>query len=117
MPFLFALAFKDGFLSLKSLENLNREDVLSFAKKISYEKRVSSGFPKYFPGHLEALLKDGKIIKKDVFVNKGNFDNPLSFDELKEKFLSNAKISISEAKALELIKQIENLENLKTFFV
>lgn len=117
MPFLFALAFKDGFISLQSLENLDRKDIKEFAKKISYEKRKSSGFPKYFPGHLEAILKDGKIIKKDVFVNKGNFDNPLSFDELKEKFLSNAKVSISEVKALELIQQIENLENLKTFFV
>lgn len=117
MPFLFALAFKDGFISLQSLENLDRKDIKEFAKKISYEKRKSSGFPKYFPGHLEAILKDGKIIKKDVFINKGNFDNPLSFEELKEKFLSNAKISISEAKALELIKQIENLENLKTFTI
>lgn len=117
MPFLFALAFKDGFLSLKSLENLNREDVLSFAKKISYEKRVSSGFPKYFPGHLEAILKDGKIIKKDVFINKGNFDNPLSFEELKAKFLYNAKLSISEEKALNIITQIKNLENLKTFTI
>lgn len=117
MPFLFSLAFKDGFLSLKSLENLNREDVLSFAKKISYEKRASSGFPKYFPGHLEALLKDGKIIKKDVFINKGNFDNPLSFEELKAKFLYNAKLSISEEKALNIITQIKNLENLKTFTI
>ena len=105
------------FLSLKSLENLNREDVLSFAKKISYEKRASSGFPKYFPGHLEALLKDGKIIKKDVFINKGNFDNPLSFEELKAKFLYNAKLSISEEKALNIITQIKNLENLKTFAI
>ncbi|EAI3912532.1 MmgE/PrpD family protein [Campylobacter lari] len=115
MPFLMALAFFDGKITLKSYENLNRAEVIEFAKKISYEKKKSSGFPKYFPGHLEAVLNDGRVIKKDVFINKGNFDNPLSFDELKDKFLSNASIALSLEKAEELVKNLQNLENLSDF--
>lgn len=64
------LGFFDGKITLESYENLKREEVLEFAKKISYEKRKSQGFPKYFPGHLEASLQDGRTIQKDVFINK-----------------------------------------------
>lgn len=115
MPFLMALGFFDGKITLNSYENLKREEVLEFAKKISYEKRKSQGFPKYFPGHLEASLQDGHIIQKDVFINKGNFDNPLSFEELKAKFLANAQIYLDNAKANKILDQIINLENLNHF--
>ncbi|EAK0847196.1 MmgE/PrpD family protein [Campylobacter lari] len=115
MPFLMALAFFDGKITLKSYENLNRAELIEFAKKISYEKKKSSGFPKYFPGHLEAVLNDGRVIKKDVLINKGNFDNPLSFDELKDKFLSNTSIALSLEKTEELVKKLQNLENLNDF--
>ncbi|WP_291951620.1 MmgE/PrpD family protein [Campylobacter sp.] len=115
MPFLIALAFFDGKITLKSYEDLNRTNLIEFAKKISYEKKKSSGFPKYFPGHLEAILDDGRIIKKDVLINKGNFDNPLNFYELKDKFLSNATIAFSLEKAEELVENIQNLENLSCF--
>ncbi|EFZ9401885.1 MmgE/PrpD family protein [Campylobacter jejuni] len=115
MPFLMALGFFDGKITLESYENLKREEVLEFAKKISYKKRKSQGFPKYFPGHLEASLQDGRIIQKDVFINKGNFDNPLSFEELKAKFLANAQIYLDNAKANKILDQIINLENLNHF--
>lgn len=115
MPFLMALGFFDGKITLESYENLKREEVLEFAKKISYEKRKSQGFPKYFPGHLEASLQDGRTIQKDVFINKGNFDNPLSFEELKAKFLANAQIYLDNAKANKILDQIINLENLNHF--
>ncbi len=98
------------------MKNLKREEVLEFAKKISYEKRKSQGFPKYFPGHLEASLQDGHIIQKDVFINKGNFDNPLSFEELKAKFLANAQIYLDNAKANKILDQIINLEKFKPLF-
>lgn len=113
MPFLMALGFFDGKIALSSYENLKRDEVLEFAKKITYEKRKSQGFPKYFPGHLEAILQDGKVIKKDVFINKGNFDNPLSFDEIKAKFLDNALRSIEQKRAQNVVDQIQNLENLQ----
>ncbi|WP_348518755.1 MmgE/PrpD family protein [Campylobacter sp. CCS1377] len=115
MPFLMALGFFDGKITLTSYENLKRDEVLEFAKKITYEKRKSSGFPKYFPGHIEAILQDRRVIKKDVFINKGNFDNPLSFEELKAKFLDNALRSVELKRAQNIINQIQDLENLQTF--
>ena len=112
MPFLMALGFFDGKITLESYENLKRKKVLDFARKITYEKRNSQGFPKYFPGHLEATLQNGKKIQKDVFINKGNFDNPLSLEELKAKFMNNALVCIDETKAYEIWEQITRLESL-----
>lgn len=112
MPFLMALGFFDGKITLDSYANLKREEVLDFARKITYKKRNSQGFPKYFPGHLEAILQNGKKIQKDVFINKGNFDNPLSLEELKAKFINNALVCIDETKAYEIWEQIARLESL-----
>ncbi|MBZ7948384.1 MmgE/PrpD family protein [Campylobacter sp. RM9929] len=117
LPFLIALGFFDGKITLKSYENLTRTELINFTQKISYEKKQSTGFPKYFPGHLKATLKNGKIIQKDILINKGNFDNPLSFEELKEKFLNNAKMSLTEEKANDVLRQIINLENQNNFIL
>lgn len=110
MPFLMSLIFIDGKLNLDSYQDLERKEIIEFAKKISYEKRDSLGFPKYFPGHLQAKLKDGSIVSKDVPINRGNFDRPLSQDEVKAKFLDNAKIHISQSEAMRILEFVLNLE-------
>lgn len=112
LPFLMSLAFNDGFINFNSYANLNRNEIVAFAKKISYEKRANSGFPKYFCGHIQCVLANGNKIKKDVFINKGNPDNPLTFDELKDKFLCNAQIAISKEKAQSILKAIMCFEKL-----
>lgn len=113
MPFLMALAFFDGKINLRSYDNLNRTEIIEFAKKINYTSHVSSGFPKYFPGHIEVILNDGKTIKKDVFINKGNFDNPLSFDEIFSKFKNCASNKLSIENILQVAEIIKKYENSK----
>lgn len=111
MPFLMSLAFCDGFINLDSYNKLNRAEILAFAQKISYEKRTNKGFPKYFCGHIQCVLKNGNTIKKDITINKGNPDNPLSSKELEAKFFANANRALSDKKALELFAKIMNLES------
>lgn len=119
MPFLMALAFIDGNINLKSFNRLDREEVIEFSKKISYEKHTSDGFPKYFPGHIEAILDSGELLKKDVFINKGNFDNPLSFDDVLFKFKSCVLYKLNENSFLKIVEIIKNYEiskeNLEQF--
>lgn len=108
MPFLMALGFVDGNVTLKSFDNLARGEILSFAKKISYTKHTSSGFPRYFPGHLKATLKDGKIVTKDVFINKGNFENPLGFDEVLSKFMNCTSAVLTKDQARIVAEKIKD---------
>ncbi|MFD0966291.1 MmgE/PrpD family protein [Seminibacterium arietis] len=108
MPFLLALMFFDGDITLASYKNLHRPEILNFANKISYQERSSLGFPKYFPGHMEVKLKTGKILKKDILINKGNGDNPLSKEELERKFFSNVNGIITKPNII--LDYIYNLE-------
>lgn len=117
MPFLMSLGFNDGYVNLHSYENLHREEILNFAKKIRYEKHKSTGFPKYFPGHIEAFLHNKKIVKKDVFINKGNFDNPLSYNEILFKFKNCVLNKISEEKSKNIIDGIANYEISKPIII
>lgn len=91
LPYLISLALFDGDIHIQSFKNLHRKELLDFCKNITYQSRQSSGFPKYFPGHMQVTLNNGAIMHKDVPINKGNFDNPLTHEELKNKFLQNAK--------------------------
>lgn len=45
-----ALGFFDGKITLESYENLKREEVLEFAKKIRYEKENLKAFQSIFQG-------------------------------------------------------------------
>ena len=51
-----------------------------------------------------------RSFSEDVPVPKGDPENPFSDDELMEKFLSNAKKTISEHNASELCDKIFNME-------
>lgn len=114
-PFLMALAFTDGVVNLRSYENLKRDEVLEFGRKISYEKRQNKGFPKYFPGHIKATLTNKQSIFKDIDINKGNPDKPLSLAELKRKFFDNAKMALDEKSAQRYLDKIMNLESQSEF--
>ena len=51
----------------------------------------------------------------DVDINKGNFDKPLSFAELEQKFLNNANLALKESEAKALLEQILSLEKQTSF--
>lgn len=50
MPFLMALGFFDGKITLNSYENLKREEVLEFAKKSGTKKENLKAFQNIFQG-------------------------------------------------------------------
>ena len=111
MPFLLAVMQYDGDISIDSYKNLTRPEVLSLAEKISYQEKVSSNFPKYFPGHMEVFLNNGNSFKKDIFINKGNGDNPLSKEEIIRKLKKNAKSVVNDIDFI--LDYISNLEEQK----
>lgn len=112
--YLFSLMFIDGYLNLKSFENIKRKEIADFAKKIKYEKYESTYFPKYFYGKISVKLKNQKTLIKEVKINKGNPENPLNKDELLEKFYSNVNNLALSNSIKEQILNIENIKNFKT---
>lgn len=117
LPFLMAVAFYDGEITLNSYQNLNRKEIIDFSQKINYAIKKSAEFPKYFPGHIEVKLKNGNSIKKDVSINRGNFDNPLSFEELEQKFKCNAYKTLNNQQILNCLDKIKHLESQTDFMI
>lgn len=113
LPFLISLAFFDGKINLKSFENLQRNELIDLAKKVSYEqaKPNTTGFPKYFPGNMQIRLNNEKIVNKNVKINKGNPENPLKFYEVLDKFKENTATILSSKAQLDLIDKISNIES------
>jgi 2-methylcitrate dehydratase PrpD len=69
-------------------------DVLEVAAKVSYETRAYPTYPQAFPGGARVTLADGSTMEADFPHQKGAPENPLSADEVREKFRANASLAL-----------------------
>src|SRR5699024_9632988 len=53
------------------------------------DEECSRIFPYQFPSRLTARLHDGTEVVEEVMVNRGGPDNPLTFEEIAQKFSDN----------------------------
>ena len=64
--------------------------MLAVAGKVRYETRDYPTYPQAFPGGVVVRLADGTSFEADYPHQKGGPENPLSPDEVREKFRENA---------------------------
>jgi 2-methylcitrate dehydratase PrpD len=57
-------------------------------------------------------LRDGRTVQYTATIQRGHAKNPLTENEVEEKFRSNATVMISQERAEETIACVRNLENL-----
>lgn len=69
-------------------------------------------FPNQFPAVLTIRLKSGEVLTEKVLANRGGPGNPLSFDELKTKFSTNAGRCLNPAESSALADSIAHLETV-----
>ncbi|RVV96840.1 MmgE/PrpD family protein [Mesobaculum littorinae] len=116
LPFLVATGLIDGQVTQGSFDatSIARDDLLALARRVTYEdaEKGTTGFPKYFPGHLVVTLTDGRVIEKRVAVNRGNPDAPLSDAEVAGKFRQNVDGIVDAARADALVEKLASLEEL-----
>jgi len=70
--------------------------VLAVAAKVRYETRDYPTYPQAFPGGVVVRLADGTSFEADYPHQKGGPDNPLSPDEVREKFRENAALALPD---------------------
>ena len=70
--------------------------VLAVAAKVRYETRDYPTYPQAFPGGVVVRLADGTSFEADYPHQKGGPDNPLSPDEVREKFRENASLALPD---------------------
>ena len=69
-------------------------------------------YPSKWPSWVEIDTKDGRTVRSDVEYPKGDPQNPLSWDELKDKFRTLTQTVISSERQEEIIKVVESLESV-----
>jgi len=124
MPFCMALGYyeDDAGLVQFSDDKVQLPHLLALAEKISYRIDPENEYPSNYSGHLEVRLKSGDVLTYDQPHMRGGMHEPLSTDELVEKFFANAQFggwSKSDAQALlefcQNLRQAPDLSGLSAF--
>ena len=73
---------------------------------------MDSHFPKEFRAWAEVATTDGRTLRSDIRYPKGDPENALSWDEMKEKFLVLTGPVINAERQQEIIAAIESLDEM-----
>jgi 2-methylcitrate dehydratase PrpD len=86
--------------------------VLAVAQKVRYETGPYPTYPQAFPGGAVVRLRDGTSFEADYQHQKGGPENPLTPDEIREKFRENASLALPDAGVEALEEALLSLDEL-----
>ncbi len=92
VPYLLATGFVHGGVGLAAFteEAVRDERVLSLAAKVRFVIDPDNPYPNNYTGHLRATLKDGSVIEERQPHLRGGAHEPLSRQDIVDKFRLNA---------------------------
>ena len=74
------------------------------------DPELEKEFPKKWPASVTLLTKDGKTYSTRIDYPKGDPENPLTWDELIDKFRNLISPVLGEARQNEIIERVRSLE-------
>jgi 2-methylcitrate dehydratase PrpD len=117
MPFGAAVSIIYGRASLEEYteDNLSRPEVKVLMDRVQCveDPALEENFPSQWPAWVEVDTRDGRNLRADVIYPKGDPENALSWDELKDKFRVLTRPVISSVSQEQIIKTVESLEDLE----
>jgi len=117
-PYGVAVACIEGKASLEEFteEAIRRPDVAEFMKKIRVQHApdLDKHLPNQFTARVSITMGDRKTDTQEILYAKGDPQNPLSWDELLEKFNTLVPSSVrSRSQREQIVEKLKELENLK----
>ena len=114
MPFGAAVALTYGKASLAEYapgvpERPEVKELISKVRCVT-DPELDARFPRSWPAWAEVLTRDGRILRSEIEYPKGDPENALTWDEMKQKFTALSSPVISEGRQAEIIARIESLE-------
>ena len=85
-------------------------DVLALAAKVRYEVKDYDTYPRAFPGGVRIHTRDGRALEAELPYQRGGPENPMSAEEVREKFRTNAALALSDEDAEALEEAVMMLE-------
>ena len=99
-------------------ERLADPVIQALCDKTHYVVDESLPFPQTFPGWVIVTLKSGARLEARLDASRGSRENPMSEDDLYQKFESNVTRSFSRGRAQQIWQtglSLETLPNLRAF--
>lgn len=95
-------------------EDLKAPDLIEFARRVEVEvdEEFEKLYPEVFGGEVEISLKNGKKYSKRIPYQKGHPKNPLSMDDIKNKFRGLANLVLPHDQTEKIISLLEGLEQI-----
>ena len=117
MKYCVARALLDGMLTMAQFaeDKLSDPTAINLAGRVNFvlDDEINRIYPREFPSIVEIAMRNGKKHKVRINVLKGSVKDPMSWQEIQEKFKAPALRVIGEKKAGAIIELIEDLENIK----
>jgi len=119
MPFGAALAIlrRDAFLNRYKMAEINDPGIREFMKRIRClrDPALNKEFPQKWPARVVIQATDGRKFEHRLDHPKGDPENPLSWDELIDKFTSLATevMPLSQCRSIvSLVRSVDRLEDI-----
>ena len=102
-----------GRIDLASFEEefLRSDSVRELMTRVTVngDASLDRHFPKHWPGRVRVKLLDGRSCAHEVIIPKGEAGNPMTPEELAEKFLSSAAPVLGDAKSRAVMVEVQSL--------
>jgi 2-methylcitrate dehydratase PrpD len=86
--------------------------ILALADRVTYAEDGQSAFPDYFSGGVVIRLHDGRTLSRHEKIHRGAGERALSEQDIAGKFLENAELVYSAARAKDLLHRLMEIETL-----
>jgi 2-methylcitrate dehydratase PrpD len=93
-------------------EAIAEQRVLDLAKRVRYETKPYPTYPAAFPGGVRIRTRDGRTLEADLPHQRGGPENPMSSEEVREKFRDNAGLALDTDTSEQLEEAVLALEEV-----
>ena len=110
--YIVAAAMVRGRFTLAELdpESYTDPEILALCDRVSFAVTEETLFPRYFSGTVTIRTRDGRELTHYQKYNFGSDGNPLTADQVKEKFRSNATRAVSAQRAERLLDAVMGMD-------
>jgi 2-methylcitrate dehydratase len=116
LPYCTAAALFDGNVTTATFEHTRFTDpeLVRFTGlvKVRHDVTLDLRYPRGIPNRVTVTLSDGKSFVREVEFPRGHAGNPMSDEEVEDKFRRMVEPRYGKAKADAILKQCWNLEKL-----
>jgi 2-methylcitrate dehydratase PrpD len=114
LQFCLAALALHGDLTLDTFQAATVHDpqVLALARRVTFEPDPSQPYPRQYTASLVVTTRDGRRLSRVESATRGSLERPMSTEEVRQKFRSNAARALEEASTPELEHMILRLEGL-----